>query len=105
MAWLRVFLGLLALGFTVLLVWAQITDDRSLPDAFSEMFETPWTITAIADLYIGFFIAAIIIILAERRLWIGLVWALPIFVLGNVVTLIWMALRLRSLRHRLNDAK
>jgi len=105
MAILRFLLGGLALGFVALLVWAQMTDGRSLPDAFSEMFETPWTITAIADLYLGFFIAAIIIILAERRLWVGLAWALPIFVLGNVVTLTWMAWRLPSLRQRLDAPK
>lgn len=97
----RIFLVLLAAAFAALLGWAQLNDPQSLSEAFMAMFDAPWTTTAIADLYIGFFIAATIIVLAEEKLWVGLAWGLPIFLAGNVVTLIWLAIRFPSIAQRL----
>lgn len=67
------------------------------------MFAEPWTVVTLADLYLGFVIAAAAILLAERRLAVGLAWALPVFVLGNIWTAIWVALRLPRLARRLRS--
>lgn len=101
MGLLRFSMVAMALAFGALLVWAQVTDPQSLPDAFMAMFNAPWTTTAIADLYIGFFLAATLIIITERKLWVGLAWALPIFLVGNFLTLIWFAIRLPDLVRRM----
>jgi hypothetical protein len=90
-----------AIALTALIVWAMGADGRALGDVLAAMLAEPWTVVTLADLYLGFFIAAVIIVLAERRLWVGLAWALPIFVLGNLWTAIWLALRLPSLVSRL----
>jgi hypothetical protein len=98
---LRVAFVAAAAALTALILQAMSADGRSLGAVLSAMFREPWVVVTLTDLYLGFFISATIILLAERRLWVGLCWALPIFVLGNVWTGIWLALRLPSLRARL----
>ncbi len=98
---IRLFFIVLAIAFAALLGWAQLTDSVSLSDAFMAMFETPWATTAIADLYIGFFLMALVIIMVERKLIIGLLWTLPIFLAGNIVTLLWFAVRFPEILRRL----
>jgi len=103
MIFLRIILVAGAVAFASLLVWAQLHDPQSLPDAFMAMFNAPWTTTAIVDLYIGFSISALVICLFEHRWTTRLLWALPVFALGNVVTLLWLAWRLPDLIARLRQ--
>ena len=100
---LRLIIFSVALAFAAMLIWAWRTDPVSLGDAFMAMFEAPWTSTAIADLYVGFALAALIILRFERNVLIGLLWALPIFLLGNVVTCLWFVWRLPEIWVRLRD--
>ncbi len=53
----------------------------------------PWGVVTLVDLYLGFFIFAIVIARFEpsRPLAVGLIAAMPI--LGNVVPLAWLAWR------------
>lgn len=101
MTLLRTLLIVGAAGLAAAIFWAMSADGRSLGDVLSAMLADPWTIVTFVDLYLGFFISAVIIMLAERRAAVGLVWALPVFVLGNVWTAIWLALRLPSIARRL----
>ncbi|MBB5517753.1 DUF1475 family protein [Amphiplicatus metriothermophilus] len=103
MAYARLFFLALAAGLVGLIVWAMGADGRGLGPVLAAMLAEPWTIVTLADLYLGFVIAAAAIVLAERRLAVGLAWALPIFVLGNVWTALWVALRLPTLVRRLRS--
>lgn len=93
----RLLFAVLAIGLTGLILWAVSADGRSLPAVSSSLIAAPWALVALADLYVGFTISAAFILLAERRLWVGLVWALPIFVLGNVWSALWLIVRLKRL--------
>lgn len=87
----------LGLVLTGLIVWAILVGDFSAAGDF--LLRTPWGIVAMVDLYLGFLISAIVIFLVEPDKRVALIWILPIFVLGNVVTAFWLALRgLASLR-------
>lgn len=103
MASARLFFLALAAGLAGLVVWALGADGRGLAAVLAAMFAEPWTVVTLADLYLGFVIAAAAILLAERRLAVGLAWALPVFVLGNIWTAIWVALRLPRLARRLRS--
>lgn len=83
--------GILGLGLTSLILWAIAVGDFGAAGAF--FFQDPWGIVALADLYIGFFLASLVIFLVEPRKWVALVWIIPIYPLGNVVTAFWFALR------------
>lgn len=62
---------------------------------------TEWGVVSLIDVYAGFVIAMAVIIAFERKLWIGLAWAVPILFVGNVVTAIWFVLRFPALVRRL----
>lgn len=86
---------------SVMIAWAMGTDGRSLGAVLAAMLAEPWTAVTLADLYLGFFVSAAIILIAEKRVLVGLFWALPTFVLGNLWTALWLALRFPSLKARL----
>lgn len=99
----RVIIGLLGVGLTALIFIAidQQAPDSSLAQEVGALLEPTWGYVTFADLYLGFLICAAFIVAAERRLWAGLAWALPIFFLGNVVTAAWVAIRLPGVVRRL----
>ncbi len=99
----RILVGAMGLGLGALILIAinQQAPDSSLFQEVQALLEPTWGYVTFADLYLGFFICAVFIIAAERRLWAGLAWALPIFFLGNVVTAAWVVFRLPGVVRRL----
>ncbi|MBY0422268.1 MAG: DUF1475 family protein [Parvularculaceae bacterium] len=97
----RILFAALGAGLLALIFWAMAADGRPLLDVLSGLFAQPWAVVTLADLYIGFAVSAAVILLTERRLWVGLFWAAPIFVLGNVWTAVWLVLRIKVLAARL----
>ncbi len=90
-------------ALTAAIFWAMQGETRPLGQILAEMTADKWTVVTFIDLYLGFFIAALIMILAERRWYWGLLWALPVFALGNVWTALWAIIRLPSLARRLRE--
>jgi len=101
---LRILAAVGGLALVGLIVWAMGADDRGLGVVLSEMMREPWSVVPLSDLYLGFFIAAAVIVLFERRLWVGLLWAVPVFFLGNVVTAAWLVVRAPALAARLRPS-
>lgn len=101
MTLLRIFFLIGAGALIAAIFWAMGADGRSLGAVLGEMFGQPWSVVTLIDLYLGFFIAAAVIFLFEKRLWVAAVWALPIFVLGNLWTAVWLAWRLPEIARRL----
>ncbi len=105
---LRVLIGLAGLGLAVAigaeitgdLVW-RVPGDGGFIAELNRLMATEWGVVSLIDLYLGFFIAVVIIVAFERRLWVGLAWALPVFFLGNIVTAAWAVVRLPQLIARL----
>jgi len=81
-------LGLLLTG---LIVWAIFAGDFSAAGDF--LLGKPWGIVSMVDLYLGFLLSAVVIFFVEPDKRVALIWLLPIFVLGNVVTALWFVLR------------
>jgi len=105
MTGLRIFVGVLGAALLVLILWAAFIGGDlhgSFLDQFGVVTTLPWGIGALADLYIGFALFAVIVFLAERSWLNALLWALPIFVVGNIWTAVWLVARLPSLARRLN---
>ncbi|MEM6538526.1 MAG: hypothetical protein AAF742_03205 [Pseudomonadota bacterium] len=89
------------LALTGAIIWALGADDRGLGPVLTEMLSEPWSIVTLIDLYLGFFIVAVIIVLFERTILLGLFWAAPVFLIGNVWAAVWLAIRFRQVMSRL----
>jgi hypothetical protein len=101
---LRIAVGLLGLALVGAIVWA-IGQTETLQDFWFEtqaLFDQPWGLVSLADLYVGFALTAIIMMISERSFIAGALWSLPLLVLGNVWTAIWLLLRLPRLADRLS---
>lgn len=81
-------------------VWV-VPGDSGFIRQLNTLLATQWGVVSLLDLYAGFAISMAIIIAVERKLWIGLAWAVPILFIGNVLTAIWFVLRFPDLVRRL----
>lgn len=92
---LRILLGLLVVAFTGLIVWAG--SEKGLSEGFRVVLAERWGVVALADLYLGFMIAAAWVFALESRRITATLWTVALFALGNPVLLIYFWLRLGRL--------
>ncbi len=98
----RVLAALGAAALTGLIVWA-FAQGGGWPEVF-EVIARPWGLVTLVDLYLGFFLLALVIFAVERNAVAALLWSAPIFFLGNVWAAVWGIVRgLRLLRERAAD--
>jgi len=97
MAMLRILFAFLAAGLAGLIVWAVIAGDFRAAGAW--LTADPWGIVTLADLYLGFFLSAVVIAAMERN-WKAALWIAPIPVLGNLWTIVWFIVRFPGLLDR-----
>ncbi|WP_421784905.1 hypothetical protein [Hyphobacterium sp.] len=90
-------LGGLALGG---LIWIAISQG-DFGAAGAWLISDPWGQVTLLDLYLGFFLIAIVIALFERRLWRAIVWIAPLPILGNIWAAVWFVFALPKLARRL----
>lgn len=102
---LRAVVGIFGLALLGLVVWAA-TAMRDLHGGFLDQFAVfttlPWGVATLADLFVGFFLFAVIVFLTERSWLVAALWAAPIFVLGNIWAALWLVIRLPHLAKQLS---
>jgi hypothetical protein len=90
-------LSVCALLFAVLtgvIVWASV--ESNVMQGVEEMAALRWGIATFTDFYIGATFVGIWIGVMEKSIFRGAAWTLALFILGNLVTLIYVALRARA---------
>lgn len=95
---LRGLILLLGIAFIAACVWAGTSGN--LMAEFGEISALPWGKVSLADLYLGFFLIAVIIFIFEP-LRISLPVVALLFVFGNWVAAFWLAARLPKLIRKL----
>ena len=90
----RIIAGLGAIALAAAIVWASITAGQSLSEAVGWLASEPWGVVSLVDLYLGFVLLAILIWVFEPNKLIALAFILPLPVLGNVWSAVWVAWRL-----------
>ncbi|WP_273144467.1 hypothetical protein [Oceanicaulis alexandrii] len=90
----RIIAGLGAIALAAAIVWASITAGQSLSEAVGWLVSEPWGVVSLVDLYLGFVLLAILIWVFEPNKLIALAFILPLPVLGNVWSAVWVAWRL-----------
>lgn len=110
MTLLRALIGLLGLALTGLIVYAILqSGSYAAGGLHGNLFEQggvilglPWGQVTMADLYVGFVLFAVVIGITERSWVSAAFWIVPIFLLGNVWTAIWLVVTLPKLSSQLS---
>jgi len=87
---------LLLVALIACIIWASM--NGSVLVALKDMLATPWGATTLLDLYIGLGFVAVWIAFLERNWRRSLPWIVVLPLLGNVVTLIYLLVRLIKYR-------
>ena len=102
---LRAAIGILGLALLGLVIWAAFAMQElhgSFLDQFAVVTTLPWGTAALVDLYVGFVFFSVIVFLTERSWIVAALWALPIFIIGNVWSALWLVIRLPHLAKQLS---
>lgn len=99
--WRIIFAGL-GFGLAALIIWASMTAD--LFESFAAIAADPWGIVALVDLYLGFFIFGAFVFLVDGIRPASFAWVIALMFLGNVLSVVWLVLRLPTLLARLATA-
>jgi hypothetical protein len=99
MSLIQILIAIAATAFAGLLGWAIATGDFLQEGAV--LLSLPWGQVTLADLYLGFFLYAVLVFVVERSKLSAAFWALPVFVLGNVWAALWFILRWKQIVARL----
>ena len=100
----RAVFGIAGLALLGLVLWAcfSLTDlHGSFLDQFGVITTLPWGVASLSDLYVGFLFFSVIVFLTERSWVVAALWAAPIFLLGNIWSALWLAIRLPHLAKQL----
>ncbi|MES1198487.1 MAG: hypothetical protein ABUS48_00710 [Pseudomonadota bacterium] len=102
---LRALIGIIGLALLGLVLWASfsLADlHGSFMDQLGVITTLPWGIATLSDLYFGFVFFSVIVFLTERSWVVAALWAAPIFLLGNIWSAVWLAIRLPRLAKQLS---
>jgi hypothetical protein len=99
--WARWLIAVLGIAFTALLIWATVRGDFLAEGA--ALVTMPWGRVSLADLYLGFVLYALAVCLVERGNGARAFWALPVFIIGNVWSALWIVVRWKVILARFRD--
>ena len=94
MTFVRILSALGGVILAIAIVWAIVTADQSFAEAIAWLTSEPWGVVSLIDLYLGFFLIAVLIWVVEPNKAIALLFILPLPVLGNVWAAAWAVWRL-----------
>lgn len=95
----RIIIAILGAAFTALLIWATVRGDFMAEGA--ALITMPWGRVSLADLYLGFLLYVLAVWVIEPTMKGRLFWALPVFILGNVWSALWVVVRWKLILERL----
>ena len=102
---LRAAIGIFGLALLGLLIWAALSMQDlhgSFADQLAVMTTLPWGVVSLVDLYIGFLLFAVLVFLTERSWLVAALWAVPVFLVGNIWAALWLVIRLPHLAKQLS---
>jgi hypothetical protein len=101
----RAAIGIAGLALLGLVIWAAVAMrdlHGSFLDQFAVLTTLPWGVAALAELYVGFLLFAVLVFLTERSWVVAALWALPVFIIGNFWAALWFVIRLPHLAKQLS---
>jgi len=104
---LRAAIGVLGLALLGVVVWAALAGGDlhgTLAQQFAVISTLPWGVASLFDLYAGFVLFGVIILMTERSWVMAGLWAAPMLLLGNIWAAVWLVVRFPRLVERLTRA-
>jgi hypothetical protein len=105
MSVLRAAIGISGLILLGVVTWAALALQDlhgGFLDQLSVLTTLPWGVASLADLSLGFILFTVVVFLTERSWLIALLWAIPIFIIGNAWAALWLVIRLPHLAKQLS---
>lgn len=102
---LRAAIGIFGLALLGLLVWAALSMQDlhgSFMDQLAVVTTLPWGVVSLVDLYVGFLLFAVLVFLTERSWVVAALWAVPVFIVGNIWAALWFVVRMPHLAKQLS---
>lgn len=99
----RAALVVLALGLAALCVRAAFLADFFA--SFAAVGANAWGLVGLVDLYLGFVLFTFVVVGFDGRRLATLLWVLGLWLLGNIVGAVWLAMRLPRLVAALNASR
>ena len=94
--------GLALLGIVLWAAFALQELHGSFFDQVAVLTTLPWGVATLADLLVGFILFAVLVFLTERSWLVALLWAAPVFIIGNIWAALWFVIRLPHLARQLS---
>jgi len=110
----KVAIATMAFAFVLLNAWAYQTTPLH---GFADFFRGPlaelskaipsqrWVTVIAGDLFLGWFLTALVIWRLERRRWSAVLWIVGVFAIGNLVTAIYLVLRIDRVGSRIDTLR
>ena len=83
-----------ALALAVSIVWAAQSAGQSFSEAVAWLLSGPWGVVAMIDLYLSFFLIAVLLWILEPNKLIALVFIVPLPFIGGLWPAVWLAWRI-----------
>ena len=95
---IRILSIVLAILLVAFIGWASMRGDFGAE--FGAISNMPWGQVSLADLYLGFCVYGFVVWNIETSLKTKLLWFLPILIIGNAWSLLWLAVRWDVIQQR-----
>lgn len=92
MSIVRILALVLAAALLALIVWASL--ETPIGESFGRIVADPWGLVTLADLYLGFLLFSVVVVVFEPNRPLAVAVVLLTLVLGNLVTAVWLVARL-----------
>lgn len=92
----------LALAGAVFLGFCALAYSRVGLTGFDRVIGEPWGLVTLLDVMLGGVAVSAVIFLTEKDWRIALAWSVPIFLLGHIVSIVWLIVRMIPV-HRLKQ--
>jgi hypothetical protein len=94
---LKIIVGLVIVAFLYAMGWGALNKWPIDGDVFSS---DPWLTVMLADMMLGFVLISVVIYIVEPVKWKALCWIVPLFIVGNGLSALWLLMNLDTIRNK-----
>jgi hypothetical protein len=98
---LKLVVGLVIVVFLAAMGWGALNKWPIDGDAFTQ---DPWVTVGLIDMILGFVLISVIIYIVEPVKWKALCWIVPLFIIGNGLSALWLFLNIDKIQAKFTSS-